>query len=339
MIARAKIFKLPLQHSFGISRWSFNEQKTFIVSLSQNGFTGYGEATENKYYDVTVEKLQREFNKLKPFLEGIPLETPWKLWEKIKEETQDFRFLMAAIDEAAWDLYGKIHNKPVYELLDLKPGTDVISTYTIGLDEIEVMKQKILEKPWPVYKIKLGTNRDKEIIRALREVTASPFRVDANAAWNINKTIEMSRWLKERNVEFIEQPLPAGLEDNLKQHLDQMALPVLADESCKTENDLQTCLETFHGINVKLTKAGGITPAYEMLKKAKNAGKKTMVGCMTESTVGISAAAQLLGLCDYADLDGALLLAKDLAEGDKITARGNIYPVTPGNGVVFKENL
>ncbi len=339
MIARAKIFKLPLQHSFGISRWSFNEQKTFIVALSQDGLTGYGEATENKYYDVTVEKLQREFNKLKPFLEDISLETPWKLWDKIKDETGDFRFLMAAIDEAAWDLYGKIHNKPVYELLGLKPGTDVISTYTIGLDEIEVMKQKILEKPWPVYKIKLGTNRDKEIIRALREVTASPFRVDANAAWNINKTIEMSRWLKERNVEFIEQPLPAGSEENLKQHLDQMALPVLADESCKTENDLQTCLETFHGINVKLTKAGGITPAYEMLKKAKNAGKKTMVGCMTESSVGISAAAQLLGLCDYADLDGALLLAKDLAKGVKITARGNIYPATPGNGVVFKENL
>ncbi len=335
--ANARIIDLPLEYSFGISRWSFDVQKTFIVSLTYNGQTGYGEATENKYYDVTVEKFMDAWEKVRPFVQNATPGNPLAFRKQLKEKTGDFRFLMAAIDEAMWDLYGKLQGKPTFHLLGLKPNPHMISTYTIGLDDIEVMKKKILENPWPVYKIKLGTDHDKEIIRALRSVTSSPFRVDANAAWTPGKTIEMSAFLKKMHVEFIEQPLPAHAYKEMREILPHVELPVLADESCKTEADLEDCLSSFHGINVKLTKAGGITPAYEMLKKAREAGKKTMIGCMTESSVGISAAAQLLSLCDYADLDGAILLKHDPADGVKITPKGVVYPPRNGNGVEWKD--
>ena len=186
------------------------------------------------------------------------------------------------------------------------------------------MVAKMQEFPgWPIYKIKLGTANDLEIVRALRGHTDAVFRVDANCGWGAEEAIRNSAALKELGVEFIEQPLPPDDWEGMKAVYAKSALPVVADESCQTEPDVDRCSGYFHGVNVKLVKCGGLTPARRMIAQAKQLGLKTMVGCMTETSVGISAIAQLLPMLDYVDMDGALLLAKDIATGVTID-RGRV---------------
>jgi L-alanine-DL-glutamate epimerase-like enolase superfamily enzyme len=339
MKTKAGIFDLELKHTFGIARSSHKIQKTFIVALSQDGHTGYGEATENAYYRVTADKLMSAWEDIRPVLENYTLKHPAGLWEILKSRTGNFRFLMAAIDEAAWDLYGKINGFGIIDYWKLNRNKIPVSTFTIGLDDIEIMKQKILEQPWPVYKIKLGTGYDEEIIRELRQVTRAPFRVDANAAWSYDKARRIIPVLKDLGVELVEQPLPADAYKDTGRLKQISPLPLIADESCQTEDDLEKAFLAFHGINVKLTKAGGMTPAKHMYETAAKTRAIKMIGCMTESSVGISAAAQFLPMVNYADVDGALLLKNDIAEGVKITPGGAIYPEVKGNGVVLKISL
>ncbi len=329
-------FDLQMAHPFGISRSVHTVQPTFIVALEQDGITGYGEATQNRYYGVTPENLEAGLNAIKSEIERYPFTTPEDFYDHfLFPRLKNFRFLMAAIDEAASDLYGKLQGKPLYQLWNLDASNLPLTTYTIAIDTIEVMKEKLLEKPWPVYKIKLGTEHDIEIVKSLREITDKPFRIDANTAWTVQQTIDNSYILKDLGVEFIEQPLPYDAYEAMKEVKEKSALPVIADESARTENDVQACADSFHGINVKLVKAGGITPAKRMLMQAKSLGIKTMVGCMTESSVGISAAAQLLPLCDYADLDGAILLKKDIAKGVVVDNGKMILPCEGGTGVAL----
>jgi L-alanine-DL-glutamate epimerase-like enolase superfamily enzyme len=188
---------------------------------------------------------------------------------------------------------------------------------------------------WPIYKIKLGTKHDLDIVRELRKHTDAVFRVDANCGWNADEAIANSHELAKLNVEFIEQPLPAADWSGVKQVYQNSALPIVADESCIAEADVERCHGHFHGVNVKLVKCGGLTPARRMIAQARQLGLKTMVGCMTESTVGISAIAQLLPLLDYVDMDGAALLAKDIATGvvvDRGTCR---YSNVNGTGAAL----
>jgi L-alanine-DL-glutamate epimerase-like enolase superfamily enzyme len=181
----------------------------------------------------------------------------------------------------------------------------------------------------------LGTDHDLEIIRALRTVTDSPFRVDANTGWTAEQCIELAPQLKELGVEFIEQPLPADAWDAQKQVFAESALPIMADESCQTEADVDRCAGHFHGINIKLVKCGGLTPARRMIQRARELDLKVMVGCMTESSVGISAIAHLLPLLDYVDMDGALLLSKDIATGVRIEQGKVYYAQAPGTGAAL----
>ena len=174
-----------------------------------------------------------------------------------------------------------------------------------------------------------------EIVRELRQHTASTFRVDANCGWTAEQTIRNSHELKDLGVEFIEQPLAADQWDAMTEVRDHSALPVIADESCVVETDVERCATHFHGINIKLVKCGGLTPARRMIDKARKLGLKVMVGCMTESSVGISAIAQLLPLLDYVDMDGALLLSDDIATGVTIEKGQCIFPDRNGNGVVL----
>ena len=327
-------YTLEMQHPFGISRSVHSFQDTFIVKLTQDGKKGYGEATQNTYYGFSLENMQEKLDTLRPLIEKYPFTTPEDFWDNfLYPHLKDFRFLMAAIDEAANDLYGKLQGKPLWKLWGYSTAKLPLSTYTIAIDSIEVMKQKLLEKPWPVYKIKLGTAHDIEILKALREITDKPFRIDANTAWTADQTINNSLILKDLGVEFIEQPMVYDQYEAMKYVKKHSALPVIADESIRTEDDVQKCVESFDGINVKLVKAGGITPARRMLTEARAKGVKTMIGCMTESSVGISAAAQLLPLCDYADLDGAILLKKDIAVGARLIDGKMILPDLPGTGV------
>ena len=329
-------FDLPLALTFTISRESITVQKTLIVELEEDGYHGYGEATTNSYYGFTFENMAAALERVRGELEIRTLEDPSALWQQLHSQLHDNPFAQCALDQAAHDLWGKKLGQPVYRLWGLEADNLPPTNYTIGIDEIDVMVAKMKEFPdWPVYKIKLGTSRDLDIVRALREHTASKFRVDANCGWSAAETIRNSHELNQLDVEFIEQPLPADQGAAMEQVYRESSLPVIADESCIVESDVQRCVDRFHGINIKLVKCGGLTPARRMIDEARNLGLKVMVGCMTESTVGISAIAQLLPLLDYVDMDGALLLAKDIATGVTIDQGYCKYPNENGCGVTL----
>jgi L-alanine-DL-glutamate epimerase-like enolase superfamily enzyme len=235
-------------------------------------------------------------------------------------------------------LWGKVTGEPTWYAWGLSLDKIPNSDYTIGIDQIDVMVAKLNEFPgWPIYKIKLGTDRDLEIVRALRQHTSAIFRVDANCGWTPEQTIRNSAELKPLGVEFIEQPLKADQWEAMRRVRAESVLPIIADESCIVESDVERCAGVFHGINIKLVKCGGLTPARRMIAKARELGLSVMVGCMTESTVGISAIAQLLPLLDYVDMDGAVLLAKDIASGVRLDHGRCLFPDVPGNGVRLLE--
>ena len=231
-------------------------------------------------------------------------------------------------------MWGKLRGQPLYELWGLSAEKLPRTSYTIGVDTIDVMVVKLKEvSDWPIYKIKLGTSHDLEIIHALRRHTAATFRVDANCGWGVDETIEKSVALRDVNVEFIEQPLAADQLTQMAQVFAESALPIIADESCVVEGDVDRCHGLFHGVNIKLSKCGGLTPARRMIVRARELGMQVMVGCMTESTVGISAIGQLLPLLQCVDMDGALLLAEDIATGVTIDRGVCRFPEENGCGV------
>jgi L-alanine-DL-glutamate epimerase-like enolase superfamily enzyme len=329
-------FELPLRHPFGISRGTISVQPTLIVELEENGVRGYGEATTNDYYGYTLENMSEALEQVRAELRRTTLTDPTSLWDQLRPQLGTNPFAQCALDQAAHDLWGKKLGQPVYRLWGLTTDHLPPTNYTIGIADIDVMVAKMQEFPnWPVYKIKLGTDHDLEIVRELRKHTSSIFRVDANCGWEPDQTIRLARELKPLNVEFIEQPLAANRWDAMRQVYAESALPVVADESCQVEADVARCANHFHVINIKLVKCGGLTPARRMIAQARQLGLKVMVGCMTESTVGISAIAQLLPLLDYVDMDGALLLARDVASGVTIEQGYCHYPKTNGCGVTL----
>jgi L-alanine-DL-glutamate epimerase-like enolase superfamily enzyme len=335
MQLRLHAFDLPLAHTFTISRESITSQPTLIVELSQDGQSGYGEATSNQYYGFTIERMARDLIGVRPQLEAT-LTEPAELWSQLRPALKDDPFALCAVDQAAYDLWGKLKGQPVYKLWGLTADKIPASDYTIGIDKIETMVAKMNEFPgWPIYKIKLGTDRDLEIVRELRKHTSAIFRVDANCGWTADQAIAYSPELKKLGVEFIEQPLKADQWEDLARVGRESVLPILADESCIVESDVARCAGVFQGINIKLVKCGGLTPARRMITEARKLGLQIMVGCMTESTVGISAIAQLLPLLDYVDMDGAVLLAEDVATGVRLERGHCIYPPRPGHGVTL----
>ncbi|SHF72829.1 L-alanine-DL-glutamate epimerase [Salegentibacter echinorum] len=326
-------YNLELKNTFTISHASRDFQPTLIVALSDGEYTGYGEAAATSYYGVSVERMQADIQKIEPLiLENIDLE-PEELWELTQPHLKGNPFALCALDIAMHDLHGKRNKLPLYELWGLELKDYPLTNYTIGIDSVEKMIQKIKEFPWPLYKIKLGTEDDLGLIRELRKHTDAVFRVDANAAWTATQAIANAKVLKDLNVEFLEQPLKANDWAGMEKVYKESVLPVIADESCIEESDVEKCAGYFHGVNIKLTKCGGLTPGKRMILKAKSLGLKTMVGCMTESTVGISAIAQLLPLLDYVDMDGGLLIKNDIADGVKVYDEKVHFPNRNGTGV------
>ena len=329
-------YQLKLKHTFSISHESRDVMPSLIAELSQDGHSGYGEATETRYYGVTLEGMKKTLEQLKPLIESTPLVTPETFWESMYAHLSGNPFVLCALDQAAHDLYGNLQGKPVYELWGLKPENMPMSNFTIGMASIEKMVEKMEEQPWPIYKVKLGTDHDIEIIEALREHTDATFRVDANTAWTAGQTIANAPRVKELGVEFIEQPRKADDWEGMKLVHKESVLPVIADESCHIEADVAYCYGFFHGVNVKLMKCGGLTPARRMVEHARRLGLKAMVGCMTESSVGISAIAQLLPLLDYVDMDGAMLLSNDPATGVELVDGHARFPKVDGTGAGLK---
>lgn len=333
MKVHCRSFNLPFKYPFTISKGTKTHQPTFIAELDFNGIKGYGEAPAISYYNITVEKMIADLEAKKIFVEKYALMDAERYWHYLHHLFPQNPFLVCALDIAAWDIMGKLRQMPLYQYWGADFSSVPVTDYTIGIDTIEKMVEKLKEKPWPVYKIKLGTKEDIKIIEALRKHTDAVFRVDANAGWQLDEALEIIPLLKQLNVELVEQPLAKDNWSGMKILYEKSVLPLFADEACVFEKDLEQCQHHFHGINIKLTKCSGITPARRMISKARELNLQVMIGCMNESTVGSAAIAHLAPFADYVDMDGPLLLAEDIATG--IDYRYGKYTLTgkPGLGV------
>ena len=317
MVLNYKQSNLPFTHPFTISNGrTKTHQPALIVELALGPFRGTGEAPAIVYYNITVEQMIAELESKRTLVEKFAMTDPERYWHYLHHLFPNNPFLVCALDMAAWDLFGQMKAKPLYALwntqwTDHLPVTD----YTIGIDTIEKMVAKMKEKPWPVYKIKLGTAEDIEIMKALCSQTDAIFRIDANAGWTLEEALEKIPQLAAMGIEFIEQPLAKDNWDGMKVLYERSTIPLIADESCVSEHDVKKCYGHFHGINIKLTKCSGPTPALRMIREARTLGMKVMMGSMNECTIGSAAIAQFLPQLDYVDLDGPLLLSRDLATG------------------------
>jgi L-alanine-DL-glutamate epimerase-like enolase superfamily enzyme len=308
-------FNLPFKHPFAISKGTKTHQPSLVVELQLGPFTGYGEAPAISYYNISVEQMIHDLENKKNFVEKFAFTDPERYWHYLHHLFPANPFLVCALDMAGWDLFGKMERKPLYKLWNTKFDNTVLTDYTIGIDTIEKMVEKMKEKPWPVYKIKLGTADDIAIVEALRKHTDAVFRADVNAGWTTEEAMEKIPVLAQLGVELIEQPLEKNNWEGMKLLYEKSALPLFADESCVFEKDVEKCIGYFHGINIKLTKCSGITPAKRMIENARKLGLKIMMGSMNESTLGSSAIVHFSPQIDYADADGPLLLSKDIAKG------------------------
>jgi L-alanine-DL-glutamate epimerase-like enolase superfamily enzyme len=329
-------YDLQLRHTFAISRETIETQPTLIVELIDGDLHGFGEASANQFYQASVPEMIAALEAVRSLIEKTQWETPDQLWSMLAKSGLH-TFPLCAVDEAAHDLWGKRHGKPVHVLWGLDANKRPLSNYTIGIDTIDVMLAKMKQySDWPVFKIKLGTDRDLEIIRSLRESTEATFRVDANCGWTAARTLQLAPQLSELGVQFIEQPLPIEQLSEMEELLRECCLPIMADENCQVLSDVDRCFGKFTGINIKLVKCGGLTPARQMIHRARELGMQVMVGCMIESSIGIGAIAQLLPLLDYVDMDGAELLAEDVADGYQIVRGDCLLDDSPGCGATLR---
>ena len=326
-------YELPFRHPFTISKGTKTHQPTLLVELEYFGIRGYGEAPAISYYNIPVSQMVEDLEAKRKLVEKFSFSDPERYWHYLHHLFPKNPFLVCALDMAGWDIYGKMKRQQLHQLWGLDTEKAPLTDFTIGIADIPTMIQKMKEKPWPIYKIKVGFENDVETVAALREHTDAVFRVDANAAWDIETALHKIPLLKELGVELVEQPLAKDNWDGMKILYEKSALPLIADEACVAEQDVAKCAGHFHGINIKLTKCSGITPARRMINEARNLGLKVMVGCMNESSVGTAAIAQLAPLLDYVDMDGPLLLKEDTAESVKFDFGKIIYNNLPGLGI------
>ncbi|MDR1960497.1 MAG: dipeptide epimerase [Planctomycetaceae bacterium] len=334
---------LPLKHVLKTSQSSVSVARTVVVELEQDALRGHGEVQEKQHYGIAVEEITDKILSVNSLIEDYALADPIAFWRYLQPALGDdkyAKYAQCAIDMAACDLWGKIRNRLLWRIWGLKPPREFPpASRTIGLDSVdEVLERFENYADWPVYKIKVGLRNDMEVIRALRARTKAAFRLDANGAWNVDTTLRNVEELKSMNVEFIEQPLPADDWDGMKILKKKCPIPIMADESCYCEEDIDRCAEYFMGVNIKLSKFGGITPTRNAIAHAKEKGLKILLGCGIESTISISASAQFAALADYIDLDGPLLIEKKVGTGVRTDKGKLIYPDENGTGirVVFR---
>jgi L-alanine-DL-glutamate epimerase-like enolase superfamily enzyme len=330
----AEVITLRTTHPFTIARGGSSDYRVVWVRLRDAaGREGWGEADPSSYYGETADTVLAALRALESHLP----DDPFKLEEaeaRFARVAPGDRAARAALSAALHDLVGKRLEQPVWRLWGLDPARAPLSSFTIGLDTPERMQLKVVEAaPYPILKIKLGTNRDEAILRTIREATDKPVRVDANGAWTREHAMAMLPVLREFGVEFLEQPLPPADLDGTAMLRRQGVLPIVVDEACLVATDIPRVAAAADGINIKLAKCGSLREALRMIATARAHGMLVMLGCMIESSLGITAAAQLAPLLDAADLDGAALTANDPFVGATI-AQGTItLPDAPGLGV------
>lgn len=308
-------FELEFQYPFTIAKGTKTHQPTLIVALGLGQLQGYGEAPAINYYNVTVEGMIEKLREKQAMIQRYALTDPRRFWHFLEHLIPGENFLIAALDIASWDLFAKMNRRPLYQLLGLRMDKIPFCDYTIGLDTKENMIAKLKAHEAPMYKIKMAKADDIELIAALRRVTDKPFRIDANEALQYDETKKLLPELHKLNVTLVEQPLHKSEWEAMKELKAISPIPLFADESCVVESDVQKCIDSFHGINIKLTKCAGITPALRMIKEAKQNNLQIMMGTMNESTIGTAAIAHLQPIVDGIDADGPLLLKEDVAEG------------------------
>ncbi len=333
MNIKFKEYQLLFHHPFTISKGTKTHQPTLVVELEYFGVKGYGEAPAISYYNIAVEKMIADLEQKKIFLEKFAFSDPERYWHYLHHLFPGNSFLVCALDMAGWDLYGKLKGKQLNNLWGLDTSKSPVTDYTIGINTIENMVAKMKEKPWPVYKIKVGVPGDIETVTELRKHTNALFRVDANEGWTVKEALEKIPMLKELGVEMVEQPLAKDNWEGMKILFEKSCLPLFADESCVGEADVEKCSGYFHGINIKLTKCSGITPARRMIEKARELNMRIMLGCMNESYIGTTAIAQLAPLADFIDMDGPLLLAENIGTGVSFDYGRIVYTNLPGLGI------
>ena len=330
-----KIKQLNLTHTWTISRNSSDIKNNVFVKYTRDGVFGIGEAAPNIRYNETPESTIEVIQKAIPVIDKFD---PWHFVDigyAIQELAEEQTAAKCALDIAVMDWVGKSLGVPLYKYFGLDKTKAPITTFSIGIDTPDVMQQKIREaEQYPILKIKVGRDNDEEIMRAVREVTDKPLRVDANEGWTSKEeALEKIKWLETIGVEFIEQPMPSAMLDETRWLRDRVNIPIIADEAVKQASDIPTLATAYDGINIKLMKSHGIQEAMRMIWMARSLGMKIMLGCMIESSCAIAAAAHISPLVDYADLDGNLLISNDPFKAVTVENGKMILPDRPGLGL------
>lgn len=325
--------ELKLRHAFNLARNSRTTTPDVLVQLEYDGIVGYGEASMPPYLGESIESVTK-------FLGNLDLgqfNDPFRIEEilsYVDGTAPDNRAAKASVDIALHDLLGKIMGQPWYKIWGLSPGKTPNTSFTIGIDKADVVRQKVDEAaPYKVIKVKMGLDNDKELVEIIRSKTDKPLCVDANQGWtDKEKALDMCHWLKERGCMFVEQPFDKKMIDETAWLRERSPLPIIADEFCQRIPDVMRAYQVYDGINIKLMKSTGLHEAYKMAVLAKSLGMKLMIGCMTETSCAISAAAQLAPMADWVDLDGNLLIANDSFDGVKVVDGKITLTDKPGIG-------
>ncbi len=328
-------YTLELKHTFTIATSSRNTTPVMMVEVEQDGIVGYGEASMPPYLGESQATAEAFLSKV----DMAKCRDPFLLEDILKDIdglAPGNPAAKASLDIALHDWLGKKMGRPWYQIWGLDPAKTPVTTFTIGIDTKEVVRQKTREAAeFKVLKVKLGRDNDREMIETIREVTGVPIRGDANQGWTGRaKALKELEWLATKGVEFVEQPMPKERVDDIAWLRERSPIPLIGDESVQRLADVRKAYGVFDGINIKLMKCTGMSEAYKMILLARGFGMKVMLGCMTETSCAISAAAQLSPLVDYADLDGAVLIKNDLFEGASIVDGKVTLTNRPGIGIL-----
>lgn len=329
-------YELKLAHVFTVASYSRTTTPDVQVELEWEGVTGYGEASMPPYLGQSVESVTNFLNKvdLSQFNDPFKMEDILTYVDSLSEGDGAAK---CAIDIALHDLVGKLMGQPWYRIWGLDPAKAPSTTFTIGIDTPEVVKEKTLEAvgKFNILKVKVGLDTDVQMIETIRTVTDVPLAVDANQGWkDRSKALDEIFWLKEHGIVMVEQPMPKERLDDIAWLTEHSPLPIFADESIQRMKDIPSLVGAYNGINIKLMKCTGMREGWKMANMARALGMKVMVGCMTETSCAVSAAAQFSPYVDFADLDGNLLIANDRFDGVKVVNGKLTLPDRPGIGVI-----
>lgn len=333
-------YELTLRHVFTVAAYSRSTTPDIQVQIEYDGYIGYGEASMPPYLakelgtvDSVTEFLGKAAKRLEDFSDPFMMEDILSAIDQLDNSNAAGK---AAVDIALHDLVGKMMEQPWYRIWGLNPSLAPSTTFTIGIDTADVVRQKTQEcaEKFNILKVKLGRDNDKEMIQTIRSVTSLPIAVDANQGWKDKSyALDMIQWLAEQGVVMVEQPMPKEQLDDTAWVSERSPLPVFADESIQRLRDIDRLKGAFTGINIKLMKCTGMREAWKMVNTARALGLKVMVGCMTETSCAVSAAAQFSPAVDFADLDGNLLISNDRFEGVKVEKGKLVLPDRPGIGL------